>query len=483
MAPFLAQAAGAGVEYGVCGAVAAACGAGAVPFALETREAPTVVALSGVAATAWGAFTAWSCWADTTSVSRLAIGALFTAVSGAAGAVVAWRREGSPIERTKLEIELTKLEMTVHKRDELIERNPVPEDAELSLAELPEHVWKEPSVVPGTTDPIDVGGGIRIPLEGGHIIIGGATGAGKSVFLAGVIANLLPREHMRVVVIDPKGDALLGMLRNSAVTMVDDDKTAERVMAEMVATMVRRGDMVRAAASAYTLGEGPCPTESWVPTAEEPWWVVVVDEFTDYAGSPVMECIVEMARKSRALGQTLVLATQALDAALFKSEKSASGGGPRSQFSTRVAGRLENSSETEKVFGERQDKTWPAHLLPGQGHVLVRSAIDRVPVVRRAPYIDMPTLAAWARKCSGVGAATPFIPAQRDGGRHLALVPTGPPATQEETVMAFLDANGSSSVDSIHGGTGIAKSSLRTVLSRLAKAECVVKDGSVWKPL
>lgn len=480
-APWFAQAAGAGTEYGLCGVLAAAAGVGAVPFALETKEAPTAVALAGVGATAWGSFTAWACWADAPSLARMAIGTFLTLASAAAGAVVAWKREGTPIERTKLELERLKLGAAEAARDR---REAPPAEVE-SWPELPSVKWEEPARVPATTDPIDVGNGIVLPLVGGHVIIGGKTGAGKSVLIACAIADLLPRTHLRITVIDPKGDVLLGMLMNSRVIMGDFDG-AEALMSDHLDTMYRRGDMNRAAADAYTRGKGPVPSADWVPTAEEPWDVVIVDEFTDFTGTPVMEAIVEMARKSRALGQTLILATQALDAALFKTEKSTSGGGPRSQFDTRVGGRVSAQAEAEKIFGDGEGRVWAANKLPGKGHVLVKSAEQREPVMRRTPFMDLPTLAAWARKCSGPpqgvdGAVEkPFIPAQRSP--RLALVKPAP-ATQADAVMAFLEANGSSSVASISGGTGITPGSLRSVLRRLAEGDCVVRDGGLWKPL
>lgn len=480
-APWLAQAAGAGTEYGLCGAAAAAVGAGAIPFALETRESPTVVALAGVGAAAWGSFTAWACWADAPSLSRLAIGTFLTVASAAAGAVVRWKREGTPIERTKLDLERLRLTAAEAKRDA-----PAPTAVVETWPDLPSVKWEEPARVPATTDPIDVGNGIVIPLVGGHVIIGGKTGAGKSVFIACAIADLLPRAHMRVTVIDPKGDVLLQMLCNSKVVMGDFDG-AEALMNDHLATMHRRGDANRAAADAYTLGKGPVPTPDWVPTAAEPWDVIVVDEFTDFAGTPVMEAIVEIARKSRALGQTLILATQALDAALFKTEKSTSGGGPRSQFDTRVGGRVSTMAEAEKIFGDGEGKVWSANRLPGKGHVLVKSAEQRTPVMRRAPHMDLPTFAAWARKCSGPPQGVddvvgkPFIPAQRKGP-HLALV-RPEPATQRDAVLAFLQDNGASSVASIAGGTGVPQASLRSVLKRLADDGCVVKSDGLWKPL
>jgi hypothetical protein len=483
VAPWLAQAAGAGTEYGLCGAATACAGLGAIPFALETREAPTVVALAGLGATAWGSFTAWACWSDASSLANLAIGTFLSLASAAAGSVVAWRRQGTPIERTRLDLERLKLEAAQTARD--TRETPVKPGVE-PWPELSSVKWEEPARLPGTTDPIDVGNGIRLPLVGGHVIIGGTTGAGKSVFIACAIADLLPREHMRITVIDPKGDVLLGMLMNSDVVMGDCD-SAEALMIDHLTTMNRRGDMNRAAADAFTRGVGPVPTQDWIPTAEEPWDVVIVDEFTDFAGTPVMEIIVEMARKSRALGQTLILATQALDAALFKTEKSTSGGGPRSQFDTRVGGRVGTTAEAEKIFGDGEGKVWAANRLPGKGHVLVKSSEQREPVMRRAPFMDLETLAAWARKCAnrpqGVDKPVdkPFIPAQRKGS-HLALVKPGP-VTQADAVMAFLEANGSSSVASISGGTGVAAASLRSVLRRLAEDGCVVKQDGLWKPL
>lgn len=481
-APLLAQAAGAGAEYGLCGAVAAAAGVGAIPFALETREAPTAVALGGLGGLAWGSYTAWACWSDAPSLARMAIGTFLTVASAGAGAVIRWRREGTPIERVKLEIERAKLDVAEVRRDAV---SGVSEEASGDVSEqwpvIPGTVWSEPDVIPGTTDPIDVGGGVILPLTGGHIIMGGATGAGKSVFIADVIANLLPREKMRITVIDPKGDALLNMLRNSSVVM-SNFRNAEKTMKEHLATMVRRGAMVEAAADAYTLGKGPLPSSMWIPTEEEPWDVIIVDEFTDFAGTEVMEIIVEIARKSRSLGQTLILDTQSLEAALFKTQSSTSGGGPRSQFSTRVAGRLETADESKKVFGNGEEKTWAAHRMPGEGHVLVRSALSRDPVMRRVPDMDMATLAAWARKCSERKKFEEEFPVTPTNGPRLTLV-REKPGTQGEAVIRYLDDNGASSLGSIAAGSGVPRGSLGKVLQRLSDDGCVTKRDGLWEPL
>lgn len=476
-APWIAQVAGASHEYGLVGAATAAVGAGSVTFAAKVRESPTLVSLSGVGAGAWGSWTCWTCWSDASTPARLTLGAFLTLASTAAGAVVRWRREGTPMEKARLERELARVD-AVSAKAEVASTG----GGETAWAELPSTVWQPPTRVPDTRDPIDVGGGVVIPLVGGHIIIGGCTGAGKSVFLADTIANLLPRRHLRITVIDPKGDALLGMLRNSTVIM-GREENAEKIMAGHLATMSRRGSLVEAAADAYTLDPvGDPPPDDWEPTEEEPWDVIVVDEFTDFAGTDVMEMIVELARKSRALGQTLILATQSLEAALFKVASSPSGGGPRAQFSTRVAGRLDTPSESDKVFGEKMGKVWPAHLLPGKGHVLVRSESSREPVVRRVPYMDKATLAAWARRCSRPESpAGPAAPVRSEGGRHLSLVPTASAGTQADVVLGYLEANGESSVASISGGTGVSPGSLRSVLRRLAEQGCVTKKNSLWR--
>jgi len=481
-APWAADALGAGSEYGLAGVAMATAGLGAVPFSLRTGEAPTAVSLAGLGGVAWGSWTAWACWSDAPTPGRVLLGVFLTAASVAAGAVVRWRTLGTPLERARLDLERARLAKASGGLPDASGDSPedlrkTPEDV---WEELPEVTWEPPLRTPDTCDPVDVGGGVVVPLVGGHVIMGGATGAGKSVFLADFIADLLPRRNLRITVIDPKGDALLGMLRNSRVRMVDPED-ADAVMSEHLATMKRRGDLVRAAADAYTRNPvGDPPPDHWEPTEEEPWEVVIVDEFTDFGGTDTMEFIVEMARKSRSLGQTLMLATQTLDAALFKSEKAPSGGGPRSQFGTRVAGRVDNSAEAEKIFGERQAKVWQPHMMPGRGHVLVRSEDQREPVMRRVPYMDKATLAAWARRCSD-GVPTAFIPAQRDGGRHLSLVPAAAPITQADTVLGWLEEHGPASAVSVSVATGVPQGSVRTVLKRLADQGCVSRTDGLWE--
>jgi FtsK/SpoIIIE family len=485
-APFLAQAAGAATEYGLCGAAAAACGVGAVPFALETREMPTVVAACGVGAAAWGTWSAWACWSDAPTLSRVAIGAFLTLASAAAGAVVSWRREGTPIERTKLEIERAKLDLTVAKADDWAARHESPQDDTVSIEPLPEVRWAGPRVAGAPLDTIEISPGCALPVDA-HILIGGTTGGGKSGITDLIMCSLIPRFSSRVVAVDMKpGAPELGLYARAGVRVVTGTKDAAALIAWLNEEVDRRGAEMQRLTQ-----ETGRKHASWVPTAEDPYLFVVIDELTELLDTLDRDgrgAFYRLLRLSRAYAFTMVCATQSPRAKMFGEDAGASG---RGQFGVRVCLATKQSSETRLIIDDlAYEPGWKdAHRMPKKGHFMIDT--DPVAVIRRA-YLagdDMVSdliegfAAGAVQEPAAVVEERPFIPAQRPGERHLSLVPAAGPRNQEEEVLLFLRENGSSSRTTIVGGTTVPTGSVGKVLQRLAEAGCVVKSGNLWEPL
>ncbi len=178
-----------------------------------------------------------------------------------------------------------------------------------------------------------------------HVLISGATGAGKSSCINSLITSLVMRaspEQVRLILVDPKRVELgqYGDLPHLLAPVVVDPKKAAGALAWAVKEMERRYDILAASGTrditgyqqALSRGEITPPPSSArqaslslaeatgleVDTEEErpetlPYIVIVVDELNDLmmvAARDVEESVVRIAQMARAVGIHLVLATQ-----------------------------------------------------------------------------------------------------------------------------------------------------------------------------
>ncbi|MBM7169112.1 hypothetical protein JQK87_11930 [Streptomyces sp. G44] len=151
-----------------------------------------------------------------------------------------------------------------------------------------------------------------------HLLVAGATGSGKSVFLRGLLVELLRArtpEQLQLLIIDPKrldftAFTRVPHLRGGAI-ISDPDEALERLRHTLEAEMSQRQPIledagVTSAAEYYEMGG---------QLKDLPQLVIVVDEFADLVlgGSDrkgFSELIQRYAQLTRAYGIYLVLATQ-----------------------------------------------------------------------------------------------------------------------------------------------------------------------------
>ncbi|MBU1494699.1 MAG: DNA translocase FtsK [Actinobacteria bacterium] len=154
-----------------------------------------------------------------------------------------------------------------------------------------------------------------------HVLIAGATGAGKSSCINAIVTSLLMRtspEELRMILIDPKRVELgqYNGVPHLLTRVITNPKRAADALQWAVAEMDRRYDLVADAGVRDIDGYH----EKWDAGAldEEsydrfPFIVVVVDELNDLmmvAGRAVEDAIVRIAQMARAVGIHLVIATQ-----------------------------------------------------------------------------------------------------------------------------------------------------------------------------
>ncbi len=151
-----------------------------------------------------------------------------------------------------------------------------------------------------------------------HILIAGATGAGKSVCVNGIITSVLYRrdpDEVKMILIDPKIVELkfYNDIPHLLTPVITDPKKAFQALQWCLYEMERRYSLLDAMAVRDIKGYNRKIVEKKIATTKLPYIVVVVDEFADLmatSGKELESTLARLAAMSRAVGIHLVLATQ-----------------------------------------------------------------------------------------------------------------------------------------------------------------------------
>lgn len=158
-----------------------------------------------------------------------------------------------------------------------------------------------------------------------HMLVAGATGAGKSVCLNSILVSLLYRvspKDMRLLLVDPKRIELavyadLPHLVHPVVTEMDDAKNAlewaVQDMTNRYKTFERLGVRNIVAYHQKLASFGGKIPEEFADLGHMPYMVIVIDELADLmmtAARDVEMSIVRLAQLARAAGIHMILATQ-----------------------------------------------------------------------------------------------------------------------------------------------------------------------------
>jgi len=235
-----------------------------------------------------------------------------------------------------------------------------------------------------------------------HVIVAGATGAGKSVGLNVMLSSLLYKrtpDELRFLMIDPKVVELAPFdgIPHMLLPVVTDMKQAATALRWAVEEMERRYQLFADAGTKNITtyngwvkrvqdGEIPAPAPAevealtadgalvTVPAAKEgtdgrtlpgkiPYIVIVVDEFADLMmqqGKDVEAAVARLAQKARAAGIHVVLATQRPSVDVIT-------GTIKANFPSRIAFRVSQRVDSRTILDEQG-----AELLLGRGDMLVK---------------------------------------------------------------------------------------------------------------
>ncbi|WP_336212103.1 FtsK/SpoIIIE domain-containing protein [Nonomuraea sp. LPB2021202275-12-8] len=252
------------------------------------------------------------------------------------------------------------------------------------------------SAAPGPTTAVVIGGDgsgpvtVDLAADGPHTMLGGATGAGKSILLQTLVTSLLLTnrpDELNLVLVDFKGGSaflpfehcphVVSLIRSTGDTAADvfDEAAALRVLASVRAEVRRR--------EAILARYGGEIDAYWAAGGSLPRLVMVFDEFARVleTSPDFLRELVNVAAKGRSLGMHLVLATQSLQGKLSPELKN--------NISLRVTLRQNEPSDSTEVLGVPDAAAIPSRLR-GRGMIMRVGAEQRTPQLFQTGYLGNP---------------------------------------------------------------------------------------------
>lgn len=202
-----------------------------------------------------------------------------------------------------------------------------------------------------------------------HLLVGGATGQGKSVFLHSIIATILLSEQipdeLKLVLIDPKQvefsaynvlcDFYFQKFEGISNAVISDSKEAKTALDALCDEMERRYTLLRNTECQSIIDYNKSVSEKL------PYIVIVIDEYADLAmseGKSIEQSIVRLAAKAGAVGMHLILSTQRPSAGIITAAIKAN-------FPARVAFKTTNRIDSKTILD-----TYGAEQLNDRGEIL-----------------------------------------------------------------------------------------------------------------
>lgn len=233
---------------------------------------------------------------------------------------------------------------------------------------------------PGTfsrsiTQPIELGLAedgqpARISILRRNVLIGGMTGAGKSVILNIIIAALIRCLDVELWGVDLKGGMELAPWARHMRKLATTPEEADQLFRDAVTELNKRAERKAA--------EG---RKVWDPARHEPAIVIIVDEYAELTDES-HDCADPIARRGRAVAVNLIAATQR------PTQQAMGRQAVRSQMDVRICLRVRERRDADLVLGQGAYLAgWHPHTLTQPGTFLVSDPEHTTPQRYRAYLI------------------------------------------------------------------------------------------------
>jgi FtsK/SpoIIIE family len=315
---------------------------------------------------------------------------------------------------------------------------PTPDDlanrCELRVLDIDPHAdaipWPGPSTTT-ITEPIDLGPfedatPCRVLFLRRHVLLGGATGAGKSGGLNVLMGNLAACGDVVIWAIDLKKGMELGPWAPCIDRLATTPDEARQLLADAVKILEARAALLAERGKRL-----------WEPTPDMPALVIVIDEYAELADDTpdAIKDADSIARRGRAVAVSLVAATQR------PTQKAMGQGAVRSQMDVRISFRVRERKDVDLILGQGMLAAgWLAHTLNAPGKFLIAAAEHDTPKRARAYLLTDQVVEAAASYYAVL--RPPLDPASLqavDQDIHLERTVV-PPETDTATVDGVADA-------------------------------------------
>ena len=217
-----------------------------------------------------------------------------------------------------------------------------------------------------------------------HMLIAGATGAGKSVCVNSMILSILYKrspQQVKLILIDPKVVELklYNDIPHLLTPVITEPKRALQSLQYCLCEMERRYALLDAMGVRDIASYNRRIDERNVCTEKLPYIVVIIDEFADLmatTGKELESTISRLAAMSRAVGIHLVLATQRPSIDVIT-------GLIKANIPTRIAFMVASKMDSRIIIDQVG-----AEMLLGKGDMLYASAVDPFPVRIQGTFVS-----------------------------------------------------------------------------------------------